>query len=69
MNDRTPVSVRAVLNKPGKYAFQEVDKCFYFEVDGESQVHQLKPDTLERDGVLSKSGWAPSSFFGNVVPL
>lgn len=31
---------------------------FCVEVDAEGNAHQLKPSTLERDGILPRDGWS-----------
>jgi hypothetical protein len=67
--DRTPECVRAVLDKPGKYEFRNNGLLFFIEVDEKGHVYQLKPRSLVRDGILSRSGWADSASTGKVTPL
>ena len=67
--DNTPACVRAVLDKPGKYRFNQTAWFWYFEVDARRRVYQLTPDTLRRDGVLSPDGWNECAASGTVTPL
>jgi hypothetical protein len=64
--DNTPPCVRAVLGKPGKYVFIGAITMWLFEVDEKGRVYQLKPKTMERDGILSAEGWSESSVTGIV---
>jgi hypothetical protein len=64
--DNTPPAVKAVLDKPGKYVFIGTITAWLFEVDERGRVHQLKPSTMERDGILSAEGWSESSVTGIV---
>lgn len=66
---KPPKCVLAVLDKPGKYSFEDHGYLWYFEVDEERRVHQLKPDTLKRDGVLSYNGWNCPEDHGKVEPI
>jgi len=64
--DNTPPAVKAVLDKPGKYVFIGAITMWLFEVDERGRVHQLKPSTMERDGILSPDGWSETSVMGIV---
>lgn len=46
-----------VLSKPGIYIVLAHTHTAVVEVLPEGDVHQLDPDTLERDGVLDAGGW------------
>ena len=51
---------------PGKYLVRDGEEwAFYVEVAPNGDIHQLKPDTLQRDGRLSDEGWRP----GRVVRI
>ncbi len=64
--DNTPPAVKAVLDKPGKYIFIGAITMWLFEVDDRGRVHQLKPSTMERDGILAPYRWRESSVTGIV---
>ena len=69
MTDRTPKCVKDVLDKPGRYRFDGQGLIWFFEVDTEGNVYQLKPDAKTRDGFLSKDGWNPSADYGRVTSI
>lgn len=51
--------------KPGFYLVEGRLGMFFAEVDENMVMHQLKPETFERDGALSDDGWLnPVEFFG-----
>lgn len=65
-----PQCVQEVLAFPGKYCFFLGSIGFLFEVDERGQVHQLTPDTLARDGILSPDCWVESEMTrGEVCPV
>lgn len=53
--------IEDVLRTPGLYCYECDAWAFFFEVDAAGVVHQLKPHTMERDGVLSLEGWREPS--------
>lgn len=54
--DRTPDCVKAALGCPGIYKWENSGISMLMEVDDQGRVHQLNPRTMERNGILSKSG-------------
>lgn len=54
--DNTPTKIRAVLDKPGVY-FAQTRGVFLIEIDDKQQVHQLRPHSFKRDGILDAEGW------------
>ena len=66
MIDTTPQCVRDVLDKPGRYRFDQKSWHWFFEVDDKRRVYQLDPRTKRRDGILSPDGWADHAQFGVV---
>ena len=66
---KAPPAVSAVLDKPGMYAFYNPTLVFLFEVDERGRVHQLTPRTLQRDGILNKTGWNATAQRGTVKPI
>lgn len=69
MKDTTPQCVRDVLNKPGKYRFDQKAWYWFFEVDKNRRIYQLNPRTMKRDGLLSPDGWNECAKDGSVTPL
>jgi hypothetical protein len=65
----TPPAVKAVLGTPGKYVFIGAITMWLFEVDAKGCVYQLKPTTMQRDGLLSPEGWSETSVTGTVKRL
>lgn len=53
--------IQDILGTPGLYRYENDAWCFFFEVDANGVVHQLKPPTLERDGVLAPDRWLDPS--------
>lgn len=66
-DDTTPPCVRDVLGTPGRYRFDGLEFYWFFEVDTAGVVHQLKPATLQRDGVLRPDRWTPDAVNGRVT--
>lgn len=61
-------SLDLMKQKPGIYVLINGICVVFIEVDGDT-IHQLQPDTFERDGVLSPDGWNHSTLWRAVGPL
>lgn len=64
---KTPAQVEAIRNKPGVYRFDQATWYWFFEVAEDGKIHQLNPETMQRDGVLSDDRWNFSGRFGTVT--
>lgn len=51
------LSLDIVKSKPGLYIVLGPAYMFFMEVDAQGVCHQLKPETLVRDGTLGDDGW------------
>jgi hypothetical protein len=63
-------SVDIIKSKPGIYLATSATITAFIEVTGGGIIHQLKPDTFERDGVLRDGYWntlAIKGFYGPLV--
>jgi hypothetical protein len=52
------VSLDIIKSKPGMYILVSLPGTLAFiEVEPGGVIHQLKPDTMKRDGILRPDGW------------
>lgn len=62
-------SLDIMKQKPGIYVVMSPAGVMFIESDAKGYFHQLKPDTFERDGVLSANGWNHRSHWNAIGPL
>jgi len=63
-------SVDQAHEVPGVYVLFTHRSMLFIEIDEQRQCHQLKPDTLERDGILDRDKWnrkIPITAYGPLV--
>lgn len=62
-------SLDIMKTKPRVYVVTTQTTMCFLETDEHGFVHQLKPDTFERDGILSTNGWDLSTRYSAYGPL
>ena len=63
------VTIDEMHQTPGIYEVIGRGGSFLAEVDEQKRCHQLKPDTLERDGILSRKGWRVPQVLRIIGPI
>lgn len=62
-------SVDMLKQKLGIYVLMIPGGVMFIESDADGSIHQLKPDTFERDGILAPDGWNHRSHWTVIGPL
>lgn len=59
----------AALAAPGLHVVVGCAWAIVVEIEADGTCHQLKPRTLERDGILSRDGWTAATIVGVLGPF
>jgi hypothetical protein len=62
-------SLDLVKSNPGIWVVMTSTSISFIESEDDGTIHQLKPDTFERDGVLLPGGWNLVSITRAIGPL
>lgn len=62
-------SIDILKQKAGIYVVQSSAGLMFIESDTEGNIHQLKLNTFERDGILESDGWNHRSHWVAIGPL
>lgn len=69
MSENKNITIEEMHQTPGVYAVIGRSGTFFAEVDAQKVCYQLKPKTLERDGVLDREGWRVPEVLRIVGPI
>ncbi len=62
-------SLDIIKQKVGIYVMMLPAGILFIESDEQGNIHQLKAETLERDGIISKEGWNHATKWQAIGPL